>query len=198
MQKPTKNIEVYQEQLKKIIQQIADIKPENLDEFVKAFELEFIPKKTFILREGEYSEETRFVIKGIVRIYYVREEKEITNWFISENMFFAAVYAILTGERNYNYYETLEDTICLKLNYRKLEEFYAKNHCMEHFGRKLIENYYSLFMKKSYEVLFLSAEERYHTFVKERGDLLNRIPLRYISSYLGITQETLSRLRAKH
>jgi hypothetical protein len=53
-------------------------------------------------------------------------------------------------------------------------------------------------MKKTFDVLFLSAEERYHLFIKDNNDLLNRIPLRYIASFLGITQETLSRLRAKH
>ena len=53
-------------------------------------------------------------------------------------------------------------------------------------------------MKKTYDVLFLSAEERYQLFVKDHGDLLNRVPLRFVASFLGITQETLSRLRAKH
>ena len=52
-------------------------------------------------------------------------------------------------------------------------------------------------MKKTYDLLYLSAEERYHLFIKENNDLLNRVPLKYIASFLGITQETLSRMRAK-
>jgi CRP-like cAMP-binding protein len=133
-----------------------------------------------------------------VRIYYVKEEKEITNWFIQENMMFAATYSILTGQPNYSSYETLEETHVLKIKYAVLESFYTRYHSLEHMGRKLIQAYYGAFMKKTFDVLFLSAEERYHLFVKDHADLLNRVPLRYVASYLGITQETLSRLRSKH
>ena len=126
------------------------------------------------------------------------EKKEITNWFIKENMMFAATYSILTGNSNYSTYEALEETYVLKIKYDVLESFYTKYHTLEHLGRKIIEAYYGAFMKKTYDVLFLSAEERYQLFVKDHGDLLNRVPLRFVASFLGITQETLSRLRAKH
>jgi hypothetical protein len=133
-----------------------------------------------------------------VRIYYVKEDKEITNWFIRENMVFAATYSILTGEKNYNFYEAIERSIVLKIKYSLLESYYAKYHSIEHLGRKMVESYYGTFMKRTNDVLFLSAEERYHLFNKDHSDLLNRLPLRHVASYLGITQETLSRLRAKH
>ena len=68
---------------------------------------------------------------------------------------------------------------------------------MEHLGRVMIQAYYAAFIKKTYDVLSLSADDRYQLFVKENSGLLNRISLKYIASYLGITQETLSRLRAK-
>lgn len=111
---------------------------------------------------------------------------------------FAATYSILTGQPNYSSYETLEETHVLKIKYAVLESFYTRYHSLEHMGRKLIQAYYGAFMKKTFDVLFLSAEERYHLFVKDHADLLNRVPLRYVASYLGITQETLSRLRSKH
>ena len=151
-----------------------------------------------ILYAGDFSDTVYFVYEGLVRIYYTKEDKEITNWFIKENMMFAATYSILTGEANYSNYETLEDTYVLKLKYNVLESFYAKYHSLEHLGRKIIEAYYGAFMKKTFDVLFLSAEERYSLFVKDHADLLNRVPLRYVASYLGITQETLSRLRSKY
>ena len=62
----------------------------------------------------------------------------------------------------------------------------------------MIELYYVMFIKRSNEVCFLSAEEKYDTFMKEQSEMLNRVSLRNIASYLGISQETLSRLRAKH
>ncbi|MCC6582635.1 MAG: Crp/Fnr family transcriptional regulator [Chitinophagales bacterium] len=199
MRKPVVNIEEYRIQLKNYFLRLTPkIVIEELNELVEQFTVDKFSKKQMILKAGEHSDTVYFVYEGLVRIYYVKEDKEITNWFIKENMMFAATYSILTGEPNYSNYETLEDTYVLKVKYSVLESYYRKYHSLEHMGRKLIEAYYGAFMKKTFDVLFLSAEERYSLFVKDHMDLLNRVPLRYIASYLGITQETLSRLRAKH
>ena len=117
--------------------------------------------------------------------------------FVCENEIAAGAYSIITGEKNFNNYEALENTITLCIEYNELEELYDKYHSLEHLGRLLVEKYYSNFMKKTHDVIFLSAEERYANFVREQAKLLNRVPLRFIASYLGIAQETLSRLRAK-
>lgn len=193
------NMDHYRQQLKLYFMKLsADTVQSELDELIQQFSYEVLPKKELLLEAGQSSDTVYFICKGLVRIYYVKEEKEITNWFIQENMMFAATYSILTGQPNYSSYETLEETHVLKIKYAVLESFYTRYHSLEHMGRKLIQAYYGAFMKKTFDVLFLSAEERYHLFVKGHADLLNRVPLRYVASYLGITQETLSRLRSKH
>lgn len=193
------NMDHYRQQLKLYFMKLsADTVQSELDELIQQFSYEVLPKKELLLEAGQSSDTVYFICKGLVRIYYVKEEKEITNWFIQENMMFAATYSILTGQPNYSSYETLEETHVLKIKYAVLESFYTRYHSLEHMGRKLIQAYYGAFMKKTFDVLFLSAEERYHLFVKDHADLLNRVPLRYVASYLGITQETLSRLRSKH
>lgn len=193
------NMDHYRQQLKLYFMKLsADTVQSELDELIQQFSYEVLPKKELLLEAGQSSDTVYFICKGLVRIYYVKEEKEITNWFIQENMMFAATYSILTGQPNYSCYETLEETHVLKIKYAVLESFYTRYHSLEHMGRKLIQAYYGAFMKKTFDVLFLSAEERYHLFVKDHADLLNRVPLRYVASYLGITQETLSRLRSKH
>lgn len=198
MKKGFKDIENYRANLNRYLSKIGqNVNPEEMDELVKHFIPHRFSKKEMILAAGEFSNTAYFVAEGLVRIYYVKEGKEITNWFIKENMVFAPTYSILTGGANYSNYEALEDTIVLQIQYSVLESFYSKYHKMEHMGRKLIEAYYGAFMKKTFNVLFLSAEERYSLFIRDNADLLNRVPLRYIASYLGITQETLSRLRAK-
>lgn len=199
MKKPFHNIEVFRDQLKHYLLRVAPkTNHQELDELISYFSLHKFSKKEMILQAGKFSDTVYFVTEGLVRIYYEKEGKEITNWFIQENMMFAATYSILTGEPNYSNYEALEDTYVLKIQYPLLESFYAKYHSLEYMGRKMIEAYYGAFMKKTFDVLFLSAEERYNLFTRDRMDLLNRVPLRYVASYLGITQETLSRLRAKH
>lgn len=198
MRTAKKNIEQYRERLKNYFLQVdPSANPEQLSELVSCFTLDKFEKKEIILAAGESSDLVCFVLEGMVRVYYIKEDKEITNWFISENMLFAATYSIYTGKKNYTTYEALEDTLVLKINYSTLEKFYDKYHSMEHLGRVMIQAYYAAFIKKTYDVLSLSADDRYQLFVKENSGLLIRISLKYIASYLGITQETLSRLRAK-
>lgn len=197
--KNTVNIEEYHNLLKEYFLKLSPtVDLAALDDLVKEFRPDTFSKKQIILKAGDFSDNVYFIVNGLVRIYYVKEGKEITNWFIKENMLFAATYSVLTGKPNYSNYEALEDCVVLKIKYSTLESYYSKNHSLEHLGRKLIESYYGTFMKKTFDVLFLSAEERYTIFVKEHEDLLNRVPLRHIASFLGITQETLSRLRSKH
>lgn len=188
----------YREQLKHTLLQLGPSPDEEIDQLVDLFRPVQIPKKTCVIQPGDTVDSVYFVISGVVRIYYIKEQKEITTWFITENRFFAPVYHLFTGQPNPNCYETLEETIALTASYRQMEELYRKHHSLEHIGRKLIESYYAEFLRQSYDVMFLSADERYTTFVLKNAGLLNRIPLRFIASYLGLTQETLSRLRSKH
>ena len=170
-----------------------DITPVN--ELIEEFEVVVFPKNKLIYRAGGFSDSIYFICKGLVRVYY---EKEITNLFVTENNIVIGAYSIITGQKNYSNYEAFEETIVLKLKYAELEKYYAKYHSLEHLGRILVEKYYCAFMKKTYDVLFLSAEERYQLFIKDHSDLLNRVPLKHIATFLGIQKETLSRLRSKY
>ena len=169
-----------------------------LNELIEEFSYHKFPKKEFIYAAGGTSDTLYFVLKGLIRVYYVKEDKEITNLLVTEGNIIVGAYNIITGEKNYSNYVAFEDTYVLKIKYSVLESYYMKYHSLEHFGRKLVEKYYTSFMKKTYEVLFLSAEERYQIFVKDHSELLKRVPLKHIAAYLGIKQETLSRLRAKY
>lgn len=168
-----------------------------LNELLEQFTIAKFAKKTLIYKAGGTADSFYFICEGLVRAYYIKEDKEITNLFMPENTIFIGAYNIITGQKNYSNYEAFEDTYVLQIKYDRLEEYYLKYHSLEHLGRILFEFYYCAFMKKTYDILFLSAEERYASFVKDHSDILNRVPLRYIASYLGIKQETLSRIRGK-
>lgn len=193
------NIEELRNQLRKFyLTKAPNTNINELNELVTEFQVEKIKKKQIIIPAGEVSDYMYFICKGMVRIYYNKEDKEITNWFIQENMLFTSTYAIATQLPNLYNYETIENTIVLKIKYERLESFYNKYHSIANLGRLLILKYYAQFMKKTYDILFLSAEERYSLFLEEHSDLVNRISLRYIASYIGVSQETISRIRAKH
>ena len=181
------NIDEYKNHLKKyFLNVVPETNPDALNELLEHFTFERFAKKQLNLLLNQLA------VKDI------KEDKEITNLLVPENTIVIGAYSIITGEKNYSNYEAFEETYVLKLNYAVLESFYGKYHSLEHLGRLLVEKYYTAFMKKTYDVLFLSAEERYQIFIKDHSELINRVPLRYIALYLGITQETLSRLRAKY
>lgn len=174
----------------------------NLDQeiiniLVDIFKLKKYKKKELIISDTENIDKVCYIVDGLVRIYYHRENKEITNWFIEENGVFMPVYHILTGNPNNNNYEALKTTILLETSYSKLEKIYAFHPQLQLLGRKMVESYYAMFLAHSHNVLFLSAEERYMSFIEKKSDLLNIVALKHIASYLGISQETLSRIRAK-
>jgi CRP-like cAMP-binding protein len=189
--------EIAREQLRAAVRSLIDIKDMDMKEFTDIFHLSYIPKKQIIINAGESSDNIYFISKGIARVYYIKEDKEITNWVIEENNFFAATYSLFTGQQNNYIYEALEDLTVLIGSYTNLQKMYSMNHDYEHIGRKMVEHYYSIFLKKSYDIMFLSAEDRYQVLLDQHPEWMNRIPLKTIASYLGMTQETLSRMRAK-
>jgi hypothetical protein len=174
-----------------------DITPVN--ELIEEFEVVVFPKNKLIYRAGGFSDSIYFICKGLVRVYYEKEGKEITNLFVTENNIVIGAYSIITGQKNYSNYEAFEET-----NSFKIKVCGAWKNIMQNIirwnilARILVEKYYCAFMKKTYDVLFLSAEERYQLFIKDHSDLLNRVPLKHIATFLGIQKETLSRLRSKY
>ena len=191
------DIELYRNRLRNLITYFADIPAFQMDEFLSVFALEKYPKKSVIIPPASENNKLYFIISGLVRIYYQAEGKEITSDFKEENSFFTNGYTLFTKLPNIDYHVALEDTVCLAADYKSIELLSSKYHEIEYLGRKIVEKYYSTFLISNYNKLFLSADERYDVFIRERAAVMNRVPLRHIASHLGVKPETLSRLRAK-
>lgn len=183
--------------LKFILMQISDVPDYQMDEFLSHFTLQKYKKKEVIIAPNNTKLKGYFIISGLIRMYYIKENKEITSDFRIENSFFLNGYTKFTGLPNFDYFVALEETICLEIDWDLLEEVLRKYHSLEHLGRKIIELHYIESMRVSKNILYLSVEDRFKIFMEERASLFDRISQKHIASYLGITQETLSRLRSK-
>lgn len=152
---------------------------------------------TFILEIGQRCNDLYFVEKGLLRGYYFDEGKEITNWFAQEDEFATCFYSFVAIKPSFEVIQAIEDTQLIRLPYAALQNLYITFPETERLGRIITENYYIRLEERLLNIQFKTAKERYHTFMASKPSLLLRCPLGQIASYLGITQETLSRIRAE-
>lgn len=137
-----------------------------------------------------------YVKNGVIRGYYYHDEKEITNWIAKENEFGTCFYSFLKSINSTEYIKCIEDCEVETISFNDLQKLYSQFPVTEKLGRVILEDYYLKLEERLLSIQFKEAKERYLHFMNTKPDLLNRVPLGYIASYLGISQETLSRMRA--
>lgn len=137
-----------------------------------------------------------FIKKGLARIYYFRDGVDITENFVFENNIIARVESLFTGKPSRKAIQVLEDSEIIAINSTNLFELYDTFPEIEKLFRKIFEAGYVETVNRIEGIQFHTAEERYSALIKENRTLLQRVPLKHIASYLGITQVTLSRIRA--
>lgn len=155
-----------------------------------------VTKKVKLLNAGERSNTIYFILKGAARIFYLdKDGKETNTWFLFENELLISVYSFYTGKPSFEYIETLEDCTLIAVKKDRLDELYLKYLEFNFSGRKLTEFYHMRNEIQANELRMFSAKERYHKLLKRTPQLFQRVSLGHIASYLGVTQETLSRIR---
>ena len=152
---------------------------------------------TSLLRNGEVCKEFHFIEKGLARVFYYKDGKEVTAWFAAENQIVSAIDSLFTGQASSYNIEILENSIVWSLQYNKIEQVFQKHPIVERLGRLLITNNYLLLDERMKLFAFCTAEERYGRLLLQIPDILQRVKLGQIASYLGISQEHLSRIRGR-
>ena len=137
-----------------------------------------------------------FIKKGVARIYYLNDGIDITENFFFENNIIARVESLLTGKSSRKAIQILEDAEIISINANALFQLYNRFHEVERLFRKIFEAAYVDTVNRIEGMQFHAAEERYKALLHEAPDVLKRVPLKYVASYLGITQVSLSRIRA--
>lgn len=137
-----------------------------------------------------------FVKKGLLRIYYFKEDIDVTESFEFENAFVARAESLFSGKPSLKAIQAIEDTSLIAIDAKKLFQLFDLHPDLERLFRKIIEQSYVNTVNRLESLQFHTADERYHHLIKEHSEVLKRVPLKLIASYLGITAVSLSRIRA--
>lgn len=154
-------------------------------------------KGKLILKAGELCNYIYFINKGAVRGFVREGQKDITTWITVEGELVSSIYSIDTQTPAYENMQALEECEMLSLSYANLNELYERFPEFNIVSRKLLQKYYRDAEGRAFVARLTNAENKYKHFLLESHHLANRIPLKYIASYLGMTLETLSRIRKK-
>lgn len=155
----------------------------------------YVPRGSILLKEGQVCRSIYFIERGQLRTYYNKNGKEININFYFENNFATNLKSFVEENPSAFYIEAMEHTRLWKFDKEQLTRLYGQSKEIESFGRKLLEKL--LVKQEEHSNIFklYSPKERYHYVAKYYPHLLQRVSLSQLSSYLGISRETISRIR---
>lgn len=187
------------QQIKTYLDQIAAISDADWSFFTSKLKRKTIAKKTVFLKCNDIENHISFIESGVVRLFIPKEnpDKEITFGFSFKNQFISAYDSFLTRKPSAYELQALTDTTLLSISYDDLQDVYNTTMIGNLIGRLTAERLFLIKSKREQNLLNLTAEERYIKLFKERPELLKIIPLKYISSYIGVTAQALSRIRKR-
>ena len=176
-----------------------DITPQELGLIEQYSTIRHLKKKEHLLQEGEVCRHSGFVVKGCLRTYRVDEEgREHTFKFVIENWWAYEQESYSTGSPSAFNIQALEDTdliLCSKEDFQHLLEQIPHLRLLMD---KLLSNSFNASQQRIYNQIGHSPEERYKLFVEVYPDIFNRVPLHMLASYLGMSRETITRIRAHY
>ena len=180
------------------LKSLVDFSEEELTDILSNFEREDIPKNEVLVEQGKICRKLYFVEKGIGRNYYLNSDgKEITQLFFGEGRFMSSLESFFQESPSTYNLELLEDSVIMSITKERLDLLFDRYHKMEKLGRLLATEMLTKVVQKINAIQFQTAQERYEYMLTEYPDITYRVPLGLIASYLGMSQETLSRIRKR-
>lgn len=155
------------------------------------------PKGHLLLRADKVETSIYFIKKGIVRAFSNAGDKEITFWFGKEGDAIISMKSYISNQKGYEDIELLENCELYELKIKSLQKLFDEYIDVANWGRKFAEQELVKTEERLISWQFRTATERYKELLKDNSDLIQRVQLGHIASYLGITQVSLSRIRAE-
>ena len=183
--------------LQNAITAISPLSTESLDAFTRAWKHWTTQKDFFLLKENTVSDYIYFIEKGVARIYYYKNGKEITEWLALDGQFFLSIASFFQRTPSYLIIQTIEPSQVYGIHHDDLMKMADEHHDTERLLRKMVTLSLILSQERMDSIQFESAQQRYEKLLQRTPQIVQRVPLTFIASFLGITLETLSRIRSQ-
>ena len=183
--------------IKDIINQKYAMPDASLDKLQPCLTQVSYPKGFRVLKCGKVEKDIFFIKQGIVRAYTPVDGNEITFWVGKEGATLVSMKGYVNDEPGYETMELLEDSVLYVLKRKKLKELFSEDLHIANWGRRYAAMELLATEERLISMLSAIASERYKELLAKEPDLLQRLPLGSIATYLGVTQASLSRIRAK-
>lgn len=173
--------------------------PPAISDYIKNLAKEFfIPAGQFLLREGQVCDKACYIAEGCTRSFYLNEGEEITSRFMMTGDIVTSWISYYTQKPGMEYIQTVEDTHFVALSYQDIQSLYIQFPEFNAVARRQVE--YAFYQSELRTQLLRkhTAEEKYDLFLQRHPGLMQKVPLKHIASYLGMSHETLSRVRSKY
>lgn len=179
------------------IQELTTLSKEANDWLALHIESFEFSKNQIVLQSGATCHYLYYVKKGSLGAYYPIEDHEVCNWISIEGDFATSYYSFINQTKTYETIACFESCETEAIHYRHVQGMFSLFPETERAGRLMLEEYYSRLEERLLSIQFKSAKERYQQLIENRPDVLLKAPLGRIASYLGMKQETLSRIRSE-
>ena len=183
--------------LEKAIAAFTSLSPESNKAFLGAWKHWSVPKDYFLVREYTVCDYIFFIKKGIARIYYYKNEKEITEWIATDEQFFLSITSFFNRVPSHLIIQTIEAAEVSGIHYNDFMSLADQYHDIERLLRKMVTGSLILSQQRMDSIQFETAQQRYERLLHSSPEIIKRVPLSYIASFLGVTLETLSRIRSQ-
>ncbi|MFL5788880.1 MAG: Crp/Fnr family transcriptional regulator [Flavisolibacter sp.] len=173
-----------------------DLKEEEFNEYIKPhLEVRHFHKREVISKVNEIEDYLNFVTKGLIRKYYTKGKEEINTQISTEGHIIHSQESFHSRTSSEYTVEAIENSTVVSVTYSNLEKIYSSNQKMERLGRLVIT--FTMVVKDRWQMnmIKLTPRERFVDFVHKNPELLQRVPQKYLASYLNIQPETFSRFK---
>ncbi|HEY4874819.1 MAG TPA: Crp/Fnr family transcriptional regulator [Puia sp.] len=181
--------------LKKYVSDFIQLSEEDFNAFSAFVEIRNFEKKKKIISPGETETYLNLVVTGLVRKYFLKGKEEKVTYIAKENFLVNSMGSFLSGSPSIYFVEAIEPTTLLSIKKHDLENLYDTHHNIERLSRLVLTSLFIQREKQDYDQIRLSVRERFIQFMQNNPDLLQRVPQKYLASYLNIKPETFSRMK---